>query len=86
MTDEQIEQLKAVLDDGNNGSLYWMPDHNTAHKVTHIGEAPPPKEGDEPEPSEVAYVIAGIGNPYVALYNCDICEFKLVRPVTDLFE
>lgn len=83
MTDEQIGQLKDALDDGNNGHVYWMPDENTARRVICIRQAPPPKEGDEPEPVEVAFFLDG---KYAALDVAEFGEFKLVRPVADLFE
>lgn len=81
MDDKQIEQLEAVLDDANNGKLYWMPDENTARRVMNIGNPPTPKAGDIEEPSKVAYFANG---EYAALYNADFNEFVLVRPVSDV--
>lgn len=83
MTDSHIEQLKAALDDGNNGQLWWIPDDTTAKRITSIGPAPKPEDGDTPEPTEVAYTSNG---EWVALDPAEFQDFKLVRHVSDLFE
>jgi hypothetical protein len=83
VTDEHIEQLKAALDDGNNGQVWWIPSEDIALRVVKIGPEPKPKDGDTPEPTEVAYTSNG---KWVALDPAEFHDFKLVRPVSDLFE
>jgi hypothetical protein len=80
MNDEQIKILKAFVKNSTEQSAgepaYWIPDEHVARKIVSIGTAPT-KVGDEPEPSEVAYFRNG---QYIALYNVDPEEIKVVTP------
>lgn len=72
MNTAEIRVLKMMAE---RGGLIWAPEETAYRKVSRIGAAPKPDEGDEPEPSEVAYLVAG---GYVALYNCDFNEFGVL--------
>ena len=73
MNDDQIETLKSHLmaDD----QLVWNPDTTTCRKIIKIGKGPNVDPCDEPEPSECAYFSNG---EYVALYNCEPYQFKIL--------
>lgn len=82
MNDEQIEMMKALIDDGNNGSLYWIPDEHTARKIVSVGKAPT-IEGEVDEPSEVAFFS---NREYISLYNVDMGDIRVARPLSDFLE
>lgn len=67
MNNAEVETLKKAVARGN---VVWMKD-NECLKVTKI-------ENYEPEPSECAFLSVG----YVALYNCELSEFKRVLSIT----
>lgn len=75
MSEEEIDTLAKFA---GNRTVMWIPDRETALLVMGVGDAPPPKEGDEPEPSRVAYLHNG---QYVALYNAELRDFRITAPI-----
>lgn len=70
MTDDEIDELAARIKGGER--FIWNPDTETCYVITSVGPEPPPKEGDTPEPSLVAYLAgAGFGPKFIALWNVD---------------
>ena len=79
MNDHQIELLKSLVNGNKEAVVYWWSDSNESpKKVTHVGQAPNPKDDDEPEPSYVAYLKDG---SYVALYNCELSDFCFISRI-----
>lgn len=77
MNDNQIEQLKSVMDWND---VCWMTKDNVVRLITGIGPARL-LEGEDPEPSDVAYFDNG---EYVALWNCEPTEFVIVTMVFEV--
>lgn len=76
MTDAEITFLKAAFVPGRT---YWQHDRSDGPiQVLRIGAAAKPEEGDEPEPSECAYLVKG---GYVALWNADLQQFTTQREI-----
>lgn len=67
---EQEEQLLA--DKVASGMLIlWNPDSNTGRKVVSVTE----RKFKNPEEDEPGLCANFTGGEYVALYNCELCEF-----------
>lgn len=76
MNDADITSLKYAFRTAasvNGCFIAWAPGQMHIQTVSRIGAAPVPAPGDEPEPSEVAYV--GSRGDYVALCNCSLSDF-----------
>jgi len=72
MSDEEIEILKAALKKPGC-KIFWIPDSSTVCEVYAIG-----KIKDEPGP--VAMCMNG---KYLALWNCDVGDFKEAYPLKE---
>jgi hypothetical protein len=78
MNDQEIAQLRAAV---KAGHVVWAFDPTEAPKlVRRVGNPPKPEDGDEPEPSACAYMVAG---GYVALYNADLAQFSVMKSLAD---
>jgi hypothetical protein len=78
MTDKDIETLRSYVEDYE---VIWFPENGEAHRVTGIGLVRTPKE-EEPEPSDCAYIDKDGRGKYVALYNVELDEFKIISDIS----
>lgn len=76
MNAQQIEQLSAALDDGNNGTLYWK--QKGSNKILRVESI------DSTSCSDPTIKLENKDWFYLNVMDFD--DFYLVRPVSDLFE
>lgn len=76
MTLEEEDKLKTIFRDCQALNKKMCLIYNDEiFIVSRIGRAPKPAPGDEPEPSDVAYLD---GRGYAALYGCELSNFKIL--------